>query len=480
MQGYLFNIYCGWSLLTIIQICSSQTTTTLTSTTAETEGDPFFAVRSIELYVLAGIIIGCPICIALLCCWQKIKTKKFAKERAERTADIKAGAQQNRQRIQAQRQQQQRGAIQMQQRQNAPNQQGIHHGSMQETFNQNAAVPLNTSNAEPVRNINHEPSASKEKIPAPPAAAPSAPSAPQQDIALDMLSGTTSYNPPPADDKKKKKKKNPPSFMKVQSVSVIEKMDVESALVLPDVEDDADNEPPPESMPRTKTFDAITGAPQEPQIKVVNDNGGGGGGADLDWANPENYGRLNTVDVAKMKEEEEMGKNEEIGGRISIVQEKDIDDLMDKKNDDKKEDVALDMLSGTKEDDVIINYKDDDKKEDDDEDEDGKKEDSVIIKEDEEDDDEDMSDSSSGEALGGNADTNLLTAAHEQMSNQPPPSLQTIFGKVNPIKTDEEESSDEDSLMQRQQEYGNDPDGMDDIGSPVDETKPESTFTLNV
>merc|ERR1719411_1062241 len=37
---------------------------------------------------------------------------------------------------------------------------------------------------------------------------------------------------------------------------------MESASVLPDIEDDVD-EPPPEQIPKAKTFDAITGAPIE-------------------------------------------------------------------------------------------------------------------------------------------------------------------------------------------------------------------------
>ena len=435
---------------------SSITSTTPTSA----EEDNFFAATTNEIILLLAIIIFCPIFIAIFCWWQKSKTRKFAKERQERSDKLMASAAQRRE-IQM--------AHQQQRQTNSPPMNGrmISHGNMQESHVQNQRSPLNNSMARP-QHIASDPSSDHEGAGGL-AMAPSAPRAPsmpsavppksrqksvkndkarisiinyknrenelekkksvlqkkedgtfsskgvppppsnsppkvnekkkqenKRDVVLDMLveSPSGQNQPPPAWTSPPKskprgisigKKKKAPNFMKVQSLSDAPMVKPESALVLPDVEDDVDTAPP-QSIPRTKTFDAQTGAPIDENNDGNNKN--------------KNRDRIETEDIEKS---------------ISIP------DQDEKKGNDGN-----------------------------------------------------MSDSSSGEALDAN-DNNLLKIAHDQMQSQPPPSLQTIFGRR--VNNENDESESEDSLMKRQEQYKHS-DAPDEVGSPPD--KPESTFILNV
>eukprot|EP00486_Rosalina_sp_Unknown_P007527 CAMPEP_0201575878 /NCGR_PEP_ID=MMETSP0190_2-20130828/21323_1 /ASSEMBLY_ACC=CAM_ASM_000263 /TAXON_ID=37353 /ORGANISM="Rosalina sp." /LENGTH=470 /DNA_ID=CAMNT_0048006051 /DNA_START=27 /DNA_END=1439 /DNA_ORIENTATION=+ len=457
-------------LLTLVNICIAQNITTTAEPTKEEGG--FYSASTIEILILVGVIIGCPIFICILCKWQRNKTEKFTKSRQEQLDKITAGAMQRQevQMVQAnQKAAGQRGGFMMQtngvpMHNQSPSQQPmIAHGEMQERSMQNPAAPINASNAKPIalidapstpeaqppppagpapkdfdrrrteqprsKAMNTSKDAQRQKsnsvlhkkangkfssqgVPAPPSGPPPASPPPDKkdkdksappsyndhvkkkenrDYALDMLiqSPSAEHQPPPAwTNPAIKNKKKAPTFMKVQSVSGVGKVDMESALVLPDVLDDAGDEEPPEVIPRTKTFDAKTGAPIELELEV-------------DDGNKKNRERIKTEDIERS---------------------------------------------------LSIPDKDDNK----------------------DDNDGNISDSSSGEPLDMN-DKNLLQIAHEQMESKPPPSLQTIFGRNVMNKDDDSES--EDSLLKRQQAFEQ---GKEDMGPSSPPDKPESTFVLNV
>ena len=468
------------TFINIIPLCLSQNTTT-TNTPTTTEEAGFLSASTTEILILVAVIIGCPICILLLCKWQKNKTAKFTKSRQEHLDRITAGAMQ-RQQIQMAQAQQRAGLMSTNGvpiHSQSPSQQPmIHHGEMNERHSQNPAQSINGTNARPLQLIADAPSddpdtfkppppagpapvpsraqsvqpvrnkgkrssiakqpkefnrrqtemvhgskraiiaqntskdAQRQKsnsvlqrkangqfsskgVPAPPSEPPPASpkeAKPKRDVALDMLiqspEQSPKHQPPPAwttslNDKNKSKNKKAPNFMKVQSVSGVgNKVDMESALILPDVEDDVDDDAPPEAIPRTKTFDAKTGAPIEIELDAV--------------VNGDNKNR-------------ERIKTEDIERSLSIP----VDD--DAKGN--------------------------------------------------------MSDSSSGEPLDDN-DKNLLQIAHQQMESKPPPSLQTIFGRK--VINKDEESESEDSLLKRQQDFEQ---GKE---TEIAMSKPESTFVLNV
>eukprot|EP00483_Globobulimina_turgida_P008576 UN08594 len=77
---------------------------------------------------------------------------------------------------------------------------------------------------------------------------------------------------------------------------------------------------------------------------------------------------------------------------------------------------------------------------------------------------------------------------NKEKSTEAPPSLETIFGRKvedNCNDMDKNESSSEDSLLQRQMDFGSTPDGPDGVkdyvGSATDKlNKPESQFVLTV
>ena len=490
------------SLTTLLNLCLSQNTTT-TSPSKEEEDD-FYSASTVEILILVGVIVICPLIILAIRWWQKAKTNKFAKSRQERLDHITAGAMQ-RNEIQLAKQAQRVGmstnGVPMHQQ--SPSQQPIiHHGEMQERHIQTPALPLTTSNAAPVQvqpniipapsrvsmvnkpaamsvpravslanNIgrgsminnkpkpnskpkeferrrteivyksanakaraNAKPNAksnatqhqkshsllhrkangqfSSQGVPAPPSGPP--PNSPKNkdvgarkrdvDIALDMLIESPSNQPqsqPQTKPRPLQPRQPPPAWNKVQSVSGVVKKEVESAIILPDVENDVASSPP-QSIPRTKTFNALTGAP----IMELNEE----------------------EDKDAFKRNRDRIKTEDIERSISIP-----DNEKQQKEKEREEEKKAD--------------------------------------------DGDISDSSSGESLDQN-DRKLLQIAHQQMKSHPPPSLQTIFGRRVVSKDDKAESESEDSLLKRQAQYEKAGDGSDELGSPPD--KDESKIILNV
>lgn len=190
---------------------SQSTTTTMStslSTTAIGESNEFpIAIFELEVIVLISIIICCPLCIGAFCFYQKRKTKRCAKEHAKRIhALISNGNNEHRKSL---KKQESHSFVPLQKMQSR--------GVMPLPFTQRIASIPTTLNEQ-----------------------------------TDKVSDST-----------KKKEKKSLTFSKVLSVSVDDNVMnnlMESASVLPIIEDDV-NEPPPKQLPKQKTFDAITGAP---------------------------------------------------------------------------------------------------------------------------------------------------------------------------------------------------------------------------
>ena len=215
-MGPVLYTFC----FTLIQLSLSQSTTMSTSSTTEsTEFTEFPFSLTLEVIVLLSIIICCPICIIAFCLWQKRKTKRCAKEHAKRVHAL-ISDKNNEQRASLKKQEP-HSVVDLQKMQGR--------GVMPLPFTQRIA------------------------------------STPSSDQHLDKISEADSSKR----QKTTKKAKKFTTFQKVLSVSVdvdATNNPMESASILPVVENDV-NEPPPDSMPNETAFNAIAGVPIQKKEK---------------------------------------------------------------------------------------------------------------------------------------------------------------------------------------------------------------------
>eukprot|EP01084_Bolivina_argentea_P126432 223868_1 len=283
MLRLVCNIACLLYLL-LIMSCSSQTTTpapitTSTTTTTEEEPRDLYAVTRNDIYALLIVAIGCPLCIAILCYWQKNQTKNTKKIR-QRTIDKRLGHAMHDKQMLMREQQLAMQKQQAQQRQHAMSVPAQHMQPRGQTaqFTPKPAQPLTETNALP----------SSTKRPAPQNAPQNHTrnfsnrkekgtvqskhfSAPASHSALSTNKNDDEvFNfkpPPPAGLPPDQNRQKAPSFMKVDSTKAQEKKDLRSALDLPVIENDV-AQSPPTVKPNAQTFDPRTGVPQQPSVMV--------------------------------------------------------------------------------------------------------------------------------------------------------------------------------------------------------------------
>eukprot|EP00485_Elphidium_margaritaceum_P020998 CAMPEP_0202713270 /NCGR_PEP_ID=MMETSP1385-20130828/52467_1 /ASSEMBLY_ACC=CAM_ASM_000861 /TAXON_ID=933848 /ORGANISM="Elphidium margaritaceum" /LENGTH=393 /DNA_ID=CAMNT_0049373565 /DNA_START=152 /DNA_END=1333 /DNA_ORIENTATION=+ len=386
----------------------------MSTTTQSTEEDDFFAMNTIEIAILGGVAIGCALFVGILCCYQKNKTKKFEQQRQRETDELFADVERKRQHKMAQmrRQQsmQQNLLQQQQQSQRQPQQRPLaksvavtrHHphaaGGGDSTTG--ASTPRDRGRIASVngaRPLAQSLLHSAEDAPPPPPPA----SAPPADV-IELAQRREQRKVVPAPPAAAARDDTAPAHAFKKVLSVPDALGAtaplpESALTLPDVERDSRSAAPPQSVPAPKMFDAATGSPMRPDDDSL----------------------PRKISIAIADDEEGDGGTEQQG---------DVD-----------ESAAMHVHKAS----MMTAIVHDEEKSEDEEEVDGS-----------------ASASSSSDAN----DRHLLAIAHQQMESKPPPSLQTIFQRN--VQRDEDgklqrDSDSDDSLMQRQQQFIENPEKME-------------------